>query len=442
MSVVAALAIVFMMLMFCVYKGIYLLYPLIIGLLIFMYLAVRRGFKLNQLLDMILKSTRKSFMIISILILIGAITAVWRASGTIPFLVYFGIKLMNPSYFILCAFLMSSAVSLLLGSAFGTIGTIGSILMVMVKGGDINTSMVAGAIISGAYFGDRISPVSSSANLVAAVTNTELYTNVKNMFKTTVVPYVLTMVLYAVLSVRNPLHLGESHLSEEIMSAFNLSWIVVIPALIILVLAAFRVEVKLSMVVSIICGIVIAVFVQQADISDILRFILFGYKMEGQTLLGNIIEGGGIISMLSASMIIMVAFALSGIFEGTSLLEEVELWMKKMSDKVGLFTAMIITSLITGSFGCSQTLALMMAYQLMKRAYDSAGVDKHELAIDIENTAIVISAIIPWNIAGAVPAAALSVDAAYILYSFYLYVLPLTNLLAKRFRFLNLYVSY
>lgn len=442
MGVVAALGTVFVMLMFCVYKGIYLLYPLIIGLFIFIYVAVRRGFKLNQLLDMILKSSRKSFMIISILILIGAITAVWRASGTISFLVYYGIRLMNPSYFILYAFLMSSVVSLLLGSSFGTVGTIGSILMVMVKGGDINTSMVAGAIISGAYFGDRISPVSSSANLVAAVTNTELYTNIRNMFKTTVVPYVLTIVLYAVLSVRNPLHLGESQLTEEIINAFNLSWIVVIPALIILVLAAFRVEVKLSMVVSIICGIVIAVFVQQTEISDIFRFIIFGYEMGGQTLLGNIIKGGGIISMLSASMIILVAFALSGIFEGTSLLEEVELWIKKMSDKVGLFAAMIITSIITGSFGCSQTLALMLAYQLMKKAYDSAGVDKHELAIDIENTAIVMSAMIPWNIAGAVPAATLSVDASFVLYSFYLYILPLTNLLAKRFRFFSLYVSY
>jgi NhaC family Na+:H+ antiporter len=208
------------------------------------------------------------------------------------------------------------------------------------------------------------------------------------------------------------------------------------------VLAAFRVEVKLSMVVSIICGIVIAVFVQQTEISYIFRFIIFGYEMGGQTLLGNIIKGGGIISMLSASMIILVAFALSGIFEGTSLLEEVELWIKKMSDKVGLFAAMIITSIITGSFGCSQTLALMLAYQLMKKAYDSAGVDKYELAIDIENTAIVMSAMIPWNIAGAVPAATLSVDASFVLYSFYLYILPLTNLLAKRFRFFSLYVSY
>lgn len=438
MDVIVALGAVFALLMFCVYKGIYLLYPLVAGLIIFMYIALKRGYKFRMLLDMVFKSLRKSLMIVNILILIGAITAVWRASGTVAYLVYHGIRLMNPNYFILYAFILSSIVSFLLGSSFGTIGTIGTILVVMVKGGNMNINMVAGAIIAGAYFGDRTSPMSSSANLVAAVTDTELYINIKNMFKTTAIPYILTLVLYTILSVRNPLHLGESRISAEIIEAFNLNMAVILPAVIILVLAAFRVDVKLSMLVSIVCGAVIAVLMQQVTVPDILRFVVSGYEMEGQTWLSGIIKGGGIISMLKASLLILVAFALSGVFEGASLLKDVEAWARNISNKIGVFATMIITSIVTGSFGCSQTLALMLAYQLMKKVYDSAGIDKYELAVDIEDTAIVISAMIPWNIAGAVPVAALTANAGFVIYAFYLYLLPLTSLLAKRFRFLRL----
>ncbi|MGE5632019.1 MAG: Na+/H+ antiporter NhaC family protein [Caulobacteraceae bacterium] len=438
MDVIAALCAVFILLMYCVYKGIFLFYPLFAGLIIFIAIAARHGFKSGELMGMVLRSSRKSLMIINILILIGAITAVWRASGTVAYVVYYGIKLMNPNYFVVYAFILSCIVSVLLGSSFGTVGTIGTILIVMVKGGNMNINMVSGAIIAGAYFGDRISPMSSSANLVAAVTDTELYKNVKNMFKTTVVPFVFTLAIYTVLSLKNPLHLGENRISTEIMNAFNLNVIVILPAVVILLLAAFRVDVKLSMFISIVCGAVIAVLVQKVAIPDILRYIVSGYEMSGQTLLGGIIKGGGVISMLKSALIILVAFALSGVFEGAALLKDIEAWFEKLSSKIGIFATMIITSLVTSSFGCSQTLALMLAYQLMKKVYDSSGKDKYEMAIDIEDTAIVLSVMIPWNISAAVPAATLAVDSGFVGYAIFLYILPLFSLLSKRFRFLRL----
>jgi NhaC family Na+:H+ antiporter len=160
--------------------------------------------------------------------------------------------------------------------------------------------------------------------------------------------------------------------------------------------------------------------------------------MEEQSFLGDIIMGGGIASMLSVSLIILLAFALSGIFEGTSLLKDVEKWVLKLSGKIGIFAAMIVTSIIAGSFGCSQTLAVMLTYQMVRSLYDTADIDKYELAVDLENTAIVLSALIPWNIAGAVPAAALTADSSYAIYSFYLYLLPLIILAAKKFKLFKL----
>ncbi len=439
MDVMIALGSIFTLLMFSVYKGIKIFYPLFVGLVLFSAMAYKRGFTAKELLGMILKGSKKSFVIINILLLIGAITAVWRASGTVAYVVYYGIGLMDPNYFILYAFLLSCLVSFLLGTSFGTVGTIGTILIVMVKGGNININLVAGAIIAGAYFGDRCSPMSSSANLVATITETELYTNIRNMFRTSVIPFGLCMIIYGVLSFRNPLNLAESSVSEGILGAFSLNWVVILPALIILALAAFRVEVKRSMLVSIICGMIISVVFQGESAADVIKYMLMGYSMPEQGLLAEILRGGGIVSMINVTLIVLVSFALSGVFEGTALLKDVEARIIRLGDKVGIYATLIITSIMAGSFGCSQTLAVMLAYQLARSMYISAGIDKYQLALDLEDTVIVLSAMIPWNIAGAVPAAALGANSTYPIYSYYLFLLPLVGLIVRRLKLDKLY---
>ena len=437
MDVAAALIVTFMLLMLSVYRGINILYPLLIGLIIFITVAYKRGYKPKEIIGMILKGIRKSVLIISIMMLIGAIMSVWRASGTVAYVVYYGIRFVDPNLFILYAFLLSCVVSFLLGTSFGTVGTIGTILMVMVKGGDININIVAGAIMSGIYFGDRCSPMSSSANLVSVLTETGLYTNIKNMFRTTAVPFLIASIIYGILSFQNPLQLGENRIITGIVQTYNLNWVVSMPAIIILVLAFFKVDIKISMAVSILCGAAVAVFFQKETIGDVLKYIIMGYSRPEQSFLGDIMAGGGIISMINVVLIVLIAFSLSGVLEGASLLKFAGNLIIKLGKKAGIFAAVILTSIITGAFGGSQTLAVMLTYQLVRNMYDSAGIDKYELAVDLENTAIVMAPLIPWNIAGAVPAAALTADNSYVLYSFYLYLIPLANLVMKKFEIIK-----
>ncbi|MBP2666886.1 MAG: Na+/H+ antiporter NhaC-like protein, partial [Firmicutes bacterium] len=160
--------------------------------------------------------SKQSLVVIRIFVLIGAITAVWRACGTIPFIVYHGIGLMNAQYFILSAFLLSAMVSFLLGTSFGTVGTMGVVLMVLAKSGNVDVDVTAGAIIAGAYFGDRCSPMSSSATLVAALTGTQLYLNLGNMLKTSVLPFLLSCFGYVFLSLNNPLIVGNNPIVSAI----------------------------------------------------------------------------------------------------------------------------------------------------------------------------------------------------------------------------------
>ena len=199
MDFIISIAIFASSLIFSITKGMSILIPMLVGMISFSVTALHRGYHVQSVIKMILKGMKKSIALMPIFALIGIITAVWRASCTIPFFVYYGTKLMNPNYFILFAFLMSCIVSFALGTSFGTVGTIGVVIIVLAKGGGVNVSAAAGAIVSGAFFGDRCSPTSSSANLVASVTSTDLYNNIKNMMLTGIIPFIIASVIYLVL---------------------------------------------------------------------------------------------------------------------------------------------------------------------------------------------------------------------------------------------------
>lgn len=428
MDVAAALVFIFVSLLLSIYMGINIVYPLFIGLLVLGAVSIFRGFKAKQVINMAVKGAKKSTLIIRIFILIGAITAVWRASGTVAFIVYYGIELMNPDYFILYAFIISAIVSFLLGTAFGTVGTVGIVFMIMAKSGNVSINLAAGAIIAGAYFGDRGSPMSSSANLVASITGTDLYKNIKNMFKSAAVPLGASIIIYMLLARENPLVIQDNSISNAISEAFNTNLLAILPAVLILTLAAFRVDVKLSMLLSIAIAMILAYTLQGYSIIEIFKFALFGFSMEDSGFLRDIIRGGGVISMLNVAFIVLISSAYSGIFEGTNMLKEIQNFLETIAEKYGIFAASIFTGIITAALGCTQAIAILLTNQLIGNVYEREGRDKYELAQDLENTAVVLAPLVPWNIGGAVPAATLTATIGFLPYAFYLYLIPLYGL--------------
>ncbi len=411
-----------------------LLYPLLLGLVGFVLLARQRGYSFFSLSRMMLHGSRQSLIVIRIFVLIGAITAVWRACGTIPYIVYHGIALMNEQFFILSAFILSCLVSFLLGTSFGTVGTLGVALMVLARSGQVNVDVAAGAIIAGAYFGDRCSPMSSSANLVAALTRTQLYLNLSNMRKTSVLPFVLACLGYITLSWHHPLLASDSPILTAIPQAFSLHPIVILPAALILLMAAAKIDVKLSMGFSIVAAALIALTVQNVSWWDLITYIATGYQMNQPSFLAEILQGGGVLSMLQVALIVLISSAYSGLFAGTGLLADIERGCENLSHKLGVFAGTMITSIAAAAFSCNQTLAIMLTHQLTQRIYEKKRLGNYRLALDLENSVIMIAALIPWNIAGAVPAAALATDAGFIPYALYLYLVPLSNLFCQKIK--------
>lgn len=418
----------FVLLIYSVYKNIFMGYPLFIILLAYSFLLYARGYRIREIIGMVYTGGRKSFIVLRIFLLIGAITAMWMASGTVSGIVYYGIKFLKPELFILSAFLISSVVSIMIGTSFGTVSTAGVALIVMARSGGVNTSMTAGAIIAGAYFGDRASPMSSSANLVASLTGTNLYQNIRNMFKTGMIPFILSFLIYLILSIKNPLNFSGTSMDVEISRVFVINPIVLLPALIILLLSLCRIDVKLSMLMSIVAALVISIIVQGEGFKSAVKFLIMGYdmNMKKESILRGIIRGGGVISMIRTSVIVFISSSLAGIFEGTGLLGRLQAFIEDAGSRVEVFRKTVLTSIFTAAFGCTQAISIILTNQLVKKSYDDKGIPRRELALDIENTSVVLSPLLPWNIAGLVPAVTLGVSWNFIPYAFYLYLVPLS----------------
>lgn len=430
MDILIAILITFSALIFSVLKGIFVGYSLILCLFLFVFISCKRGFPLKNIIKMFFNGGASSYIVLSIFVLIGCITSIWLASGTVPSIIYYGVKYMNPNLFILYSFLITCVVSYLLGSALGTVSTIGIALILIAKSGGVDINIVAGSIISGAYFGDRCSPMASSANLVANLTETNLYINIKNMFKTSIVPFILSVFIYFLLSLQSPLSFVQNQMDTEIVKIFQINWIMLLPAIIILVLSLFKVNVKWSMILSIICASIIAMIFQHYKFNEVIRFLVFGFDLNSDSFLKSILKGGGIISMWKASLVVFISCGLSGIFDGTSMLEPIKSVLNKATTSFSLFIYTLVTSVLTGAFGCNQSIAIVLTHNIMNKTYSKKNTDNYKLAIDLENSGVLLSALIPWNIAAFVPTTAMEVsNTGFIPYAFYLYLVPLFNIL-------------
>jgi len=435
MDLIVGMIMTFCFLIYSVFNGIFVGIPLTSGYLIFAFIAWRRGFGVRETIKMSFEGGKKAYVVLIIFVLIGAITGVWMSSGTVPGVVYYGIQLMNPKFFILYAFLLTCMVAFLLGTSLGTVGTVGIALMVMAKSGQVDPNVAAGAIIAGAYFGDRCSPMSSSANLVANLTETALYSNIKLMFRTAFWPLLSSTGLYGALSLWHPLSFAGAGIDQEISKVFSLHGIVLLPAAVILVLSAFKINVRLSMLISIGTAAMISVFVQGYSVMEVFKFISMGYRLEGSEALAIILNGGGIISMWKASLVIYVSCTMAGIFNGTGMLKGVETIFSKSKSRSGLFFNTAVVSALTAAFGCNQSISTVLTHQIMGNTYRVKQVDNEQMASDLENTGIVLAALIPWNLAAFVPTLTMDVSTTgYLPYAIYLYLLPVMTFAALKFK--------
>lgn len=414
-------------LLVCVVCKLNVLYALAAGLLIFILHGRHLGYAWRALGRMMVTGVKTSAGVLLVFPLIGMLTAFWRACGTLPLIICCAVELIRPEIVLLMTFLLNCGVSVLTGTAFGTAATMGVICVSVGVSMGVSPTLLGGAMLSGVYFGDRCSPVSTSALLVSQLTGTDIYDNIRRMLKCALVPFLLSCAAYLALGLR----FGGAGQTQELWSLYGremtLRWEMVLPAVLIFALSLCRVNVRRAMGASILAAVVLCVLLRDMTAGEIVHIAVFGYSARDASL-AALLNGGGILSMLRMALIITISSAYSGIFRETGMLDTLCARIARLSGRTTPYIAMLITSALAGMIACNQTLTIILTHQLCAQTQK----DNAQCAIDLENSAVVLAPLVPWSIAGATPLASVGAPTASLLMTCYLYLLPLWTLLRQR----------
>ena len=365
-------------------------------------------------------------------VLIGTMTALWRAAGTLPVVVCYAAGFIRPSVFLLMTFLLNCAVSVLTGSAFATSATMGVICAAMGRTAGISMQLTGAAVLSGAYFGDRCSPVATSALLVAELTHTNIFDNIKNMLRTALVPFLLACAVYAGLGL-HAVPSGELlNLRALFARELRLHWLAILPVVVIMLLSLRRVDAKTAMAASILTAVPLAIFLQKFAPADLLRISLFGYRASDPEA-AAMLNGGGIAAFVKITGIVSLSASYAEFFQKTDLLVGVKALVERFARRTSPYAAVLGTSVLSAMLACNQTLTVMLTKQLCEEVEP----DSSRLALGLEDSAVIIAALIPWSVAAAGPLASIGAPGSAVLLACYLYLLPLWRLMTAKQRFIG-----
>lgn len=411
--------------------GFPLLYALIIGLGLFACYGVRRT-GLRQTLSMCFNGIKTTRSILLLFLLLGLLTSTWRAAGTIPVAVSLALKLIRPDIFLLLAFLLNSAMSLLTGTALGTAATMGVLCATIGRAIGIDPAWMGGAILAGVYFGNRISPISSMALLTASITHTNIYDNIRQMLKTTWLPFLLSCIIYLSAGANfsngtDALSIAKSsadNISEILSKGFSLSPWSLVPAIAIVILSLARVKTSHTLFLSSLCAFFVALFVEKQEVATLFKSLIFGYKTMVPEL-SKMIDGGGLLSMTNVFLIVIIAGCFGGIFKGTPILQPLQKIIEKISSHTTPFFATLISSSIISCVVCNQTLTIILTNQMT----ENLKAKNH--ALNLYDTAVTVIALVPWSVATAIVLNTAQAPNSAVLCACFLYLLPICRLLTS-----------
>ena len=408
--------------------------PLILAAVITGIIGYTLGVPWKKLLDAIIHSISISMPAVLILIAIGILIGTWVASGVVPLLIVYGLKILSPAIFLVATCLICSIVSFATGSSWSTAGTVGVALIAVGQGLQMPLPMVAGAIVSGAYFGDKLSPLSDTTNLAPAVAGAELFEHIKHMLFTTVPSLVIALILYAILGLRlkgQTASLEEVEaLSTTLQSIFNLSPVLLLAPAVVLVLIILRVPALPSLLGGGFAGAILGVLFQGMGVGDMVTIMQEGYVSEtGTAHIDELLSRGGLDSMMWTVSLILCAMAFGGLMEGTGMLASISNAVLKFASSTGSLVASTVGTCIgMNILAPDQYLSVIVPGRMYKDAFEQSGLEAKNLSRCLEDAGTLTSPLIPWNTCGATMMAALMVNPfAYLPFAFLNLINPIIS---------------
>lgn len=393
--------------------------PLAIGLAITGFVGLRLGYNWNDIEKGVFHVIHVSLPSVSVLITVGMIIGVWIASGTVPTLIYYGLTILSPQIFLAAAMVLCSVVSLSLGTSWGTVGTVGLALMGIGAGFGIPVYWTAGAVVSGAFFGDKVSPLSDTTNLAPAVTGTDLFSHIKNMMPTTVPAMLIAFAIYLfagyfVIEQGDVSFARIEGITMALQDNFYISPLLLLPALLVIVLAVKKMPPIPSLFAGVVAGGLAAMLAQGEGLHDIFTYSNSGFKIDtGIAEIDSLLNRGGIQSMMWTISLVLIALGFGGALEKTGCLETIiNSIIAKVRSFAGIQTAAIGTSVATNLVAGDPYLSIALPGRMYAPVYRGMGYSTLNLSRAIEEGGTLISPLIPWNAGGAFVISALALGVA------------------------------
>lgn len=407
-----------------------------------------QGIKFEKIEEGINKATTSSLSAMTILIVVGALIGTWILSGTVPAMIYYGLKLINPTIFLPVACIVCCIVSLATGSSWSTTGTIGIALIGIGHTLELNIGMVAGAIISGAYFGDKMSPLSDTTNLAPAMAGTDIFTHIRHMMFTSGPAIIIALIIFTLLGFTSSAATIDEHaisaLREVLASNFNINFLSFIPPILVLIMVRQKIPALPAITLGILAGIVVAIFNQNDLIIklangdsikhyyQIITKVAFdGFHHEtGHKVIDKLLNRGGMSGMLTTVWLIFSAMVFGGTIEATGMLQTIANSILKLVKGTGsLIGATLGSCIVLNATASDQYLAIVVPGRMFKTAYDDYGLAPQNLSRALEDAGTVTSVLIPWNSGGAYNASVLGVPTlVYAPYCFFNILSPIISL--------------
>lgn len=351
-----------------------------------------------------------------ILMIIGMVVGTWIASGIVPTMIYYGLKILSPGIFLIASLLICSVVALATGSSWTTAATIGIALMGVGKGLGVNPAMTAGAIISGAYFGDKMSPLSDTTNLAPAVSGASLFDHIKHMVYTTGPSYVVALIVFGILGMQASGNVQPGTIDEMLSlldATFNINPLLLLIPVVVIGAVIMKVPAIPGLFGgALLGGLAMLLFQKGYDFLSMLDVMQNGIAYEtGSAGLDELLNRGGLQSMMWTISLIMCALTFGGVMEKTGMLRALANGiLSLLKGRGGLVLSTILTAIFMNVIAGDQYLAIVIPGRMYKESYDKMGLHPKNLSRALEDSATLTSPLIPWNTCGAYMISALSVE--------------------------------
>jgi NhaC family Na+:H+ antiporter len=393
-----------------------------------------------------LKSTSGALLI---LLMVGALSGTWLVSGIIPTMIYYGLQLLNPTFFLVASVLICAIISIATGSSWTTSATVGIALIGIGDTLGISLGMTAGAVLSGAYFGDKMSPLSDTTNLAPAMAGAELFDHIKYMAITTVPTFVITLFLFLIIGFNIEIN-GTPDISnklEAINQAFNISpWLLLVPIMVVVLivkktppLVALLTGTLLAALASILAQPQILMSIAESETFNfetaykgVMQSITVDTAVETSSIeLNDLFSSGGMKGMMGTIWLIICAMVFGGVMDAIGALSKIsKVLLTLASSTFGLFASTVASCLALNVTASDQYLALVVPGKMFKKAYEDKGLAPENLSRTLEDSGTVTSVLVPWNTCGAYQSSVLGVHVAdYFMYAFFNWISPFMTLL-------------